>query len=131
MAHIWNKFRFQGSWTMIGSMASRRETLHIVRIGVRRALSLAAIYVIALHTILLGLVPVSAGELVVGDPLSVDLPSADGHGRSLSPGSSATRPRHALSDTAYRSGYRRPNHRPGISCTRVQLGGRSSTACPT
>ena len=56
---------------MIGSIPSRRETLHIVRIGVRRALSLAAIYVIALHTILLGLVPVSAGESVVGDPLSV------------------------------------------------------------
>ena len=71
MAHIWNKFRFQGSWTMIGSIPSRRETLHIVRIGVRRALSFAAIYVIALHTILLGLVPVSAGESVVGDPLSV------------------------------------------------------------
>ena len=56
---------------MIGSILSRRETLHIVRIGVRRALSLAAIYVIALHTILLGLVPVSARKSVVGDPLSV------------------------------------------------------------
>ena len=52
-------------------MASRRETLYIVRMGVRRALSLAAIYVVALHTILLGLVPVPAGESVVDDPLSI------------------------------------------------------------
>ena len=47
---------------VIGFIPSRRETLRIVRMGVRRALSLAAIYVIALHTILLGLVPVPAGE---------------------------------------------------------------------
>ena len=46
-------------------------TLHIVRMGVRRALSLAAIYVVALHTILLGIVPVPAGGSIVGDPLSV------------------------------------------------------------
>ena len=42
-------------------MPSRLEILHIVRMGVRRAVSLAAIYAVALHTILLGIVPVSAG----------------------------------------------------------------------
>ena len=45
--------------------------LHIVRVGVRRALSLAAIYVVALHTILLGIVPVSAGVSGAGDPFSI------------------------------------------------------------
>jgi hypothetical protein len=41
--------------------------MHIVRIVVRRALSVAAIYVVALHTILIGIVPV----LVAGDPFSI------------------------------------------------------------
>ena len=39
--------------------------------GLRRAVSLAAIYAVALHTILLGIVPVAAGGSVAGDPFSI------------------------------------------------------------
>jgi DUF2946 family protein len=42
-----------------------------VRMGVRRAVSWAAIYAIALHTIVLGIVPVPASGSVVGDPFSI------------------------------------------------------------
>ena len=45
--------------------------MHFVRMGLRRAVSLAAIYVVALHTILLGIVPVPASASVVGDPFSI------------------------------------------------------------
>ena len=46
-------------------------TLHIVRMGLRRAVSLAAIYAVALHTIVLGIAPVAAGGSVAGDPFSI------------------------------------------------------------
>ena len=46
-------------------------TLHFVRMGPRRVVSLAAIYAVALHTILLGIVPVAAGSSVAGDPFSI------------------------------------------------------------
>ena len=49
---------------VIGFIPSRLETLHLVRMGFRRALNLAAIYVVALHTILLGVVPVPAVSVV-------------------------------------------------------------------
>jgi hypothetical protein len=39
--------------------------------GLRRAVSLAAIYAVALHTILLGIVPVPAGGSVASDPFSI------------------------------------------------------------
>ena len=46
-------------------------TLRFVRTGLRRAVSLVAIYVVALHTILLGIVPVAASASVAGDPFSI------------------------------------------------------------
>jgi hypothetical protein len=48
-------------------------TLHIVRMGLRRAVSLAAIYAVALQTIALGIAPMAsgAGGSVAGDPFSV------------------------------------------------------------
>ena len=55
---------------VIGLIPAATETLHIVRMGIRRALSLAAIYVVALHTILLGIVPLPAVS-VVDDSLSI------------------------------------------------------------
>src|SRR6516162_11664013 len=39
--------------------------------GIRRAVSLAAIYVIALQTILLGISPVAGFGSIAGDPLSI------------------------------------------------------------
>ena len=42
-----------------------------MRTGLRRVVSLAAIYVVALHTILLGIVPVAASASVAGDPFSI------------------------------------------------------------
>ena len=42
-----------------------------MRTGLRRAVSLVAIYVVALHTILLGIVPVAASASVAGDPFSI------------------------------------------------------------
>jgi hypothetical protein len=39
--------------------------------GLKRAVSLAAIYVVALHTILLGIVPVPAGGSAASDPFSI------------------------------------------------------------
>ena len=48
-------------------------TLHIVRMGLRRAVSLAAIYAVALQTIVLGIVPMASGTggSVAGDPFSI------------------------------------------------------------
>jgi len=46
-------------------------TLLIVRMSVRRAVSWAAIYAVALHTIVLGIVPVPAGWSVADDPFSI------------------------------------------------------------
>ena len=42
-----------------------------MRMGVRRAVSWAAIYAVALHTIVLGIVPVPAGGSVADDPFSI------------------------------------------------------------
>ncbi len=50
-----------------------KGTLHIVRMGLRRAVSFAAIYAVALQTIVLGIVPIAsgAGGSVAGDPFSI------------------------------------------------------------
>ena len=59
-----------GVWTVIVSYPCDR-ILQIVRMRLRRAVSFAAIYAIALHTILLGIAPVPAGVPVAGDPFSI------------------------------------------------------------
>ena len=42
-----------------------------MRMNVRRAVSWAAIYAVALHVVLLGFAPVISGGLVAGDPFSI------------------------------------------------------------
>ena len=47
------------------------ETLHIMRMGLRRAVSWAAIYAVALHAVLLGVAPVISGGPVADDPFGI------------------------------------------------------------
>ena len=42
-----------------------------MRMGVRRLVSWAAVYAVALHAVLLGTVPVISGGSVAGDPFSI------------------------------------------------------------